>query len=107
MSDDQKNTLTVSRGEALKAQIDYANEDGTPLNLSLYTLSCPEASHDELKDEVILTFVNQAKGIASVEVPAEFMNVLPSGRSSWLRLAFTLTLGGDPSISQKLWIDIQ
>lgn len=108
MSDNLKDTLIVSRGEALKAQIDYTNEDGTPLNLSTYSLSCPEASEDALQAGVVLTYVDQAKGIANVYVPPAIMDILPAGRSSWIRLAFILTIGGvDPSISQKLWIEIQ
>lgn len=100
-------TLIVQRGEALKAQIDYTNEDGTALNLTGYELSCPEASHDTLLEGVELTYIDQTKGTAEIYVPPEVMDLLPFGRSSWLRLAFTLEPGADPTISQKLWVEIQ
>ena len=55
----------------------------------------------------MLTYVNAAKGIATLHVPAEVMALLPYGRSSWLRLAVTPSAGGCSSISMKLWVEIQ
>lgn len=102
-----EDTLIVQRGECLNAQLEYANEDGTPLNLSSHDISCPEASHDELQAGAVLTYTNAAKGIATLHVPAEVMALLPYGRSSWLRLAVTPTTGGCSSISMKLWVEVQ
>lgn len=103
-----EDTLIIQRGEALRATIEYANEDGTPMNLTEHLLSCPDASEVELKDAVELTYIDQAKGVAEIVVPAEIMNLLPAGRSSWLRIAITQDEeDASPVISQKMWIDIQ
>lgn len=102
-----QDTLVVQRGECLRANIEYTNEDGTPLDLSTSELTCPAASHDALKDGVVLTFTDAAKGKATIYVPSDVMDTLPSGRASWLRLANAQEEETCLSISMKLWVEIQ
>lgn len=102
-----QDTLIVQRGECLSAELDYNNEDGTAMDITLYELAIPEASEQSLIDNTVLTITNALKGTATIYVPAATMNLLPSGRASWFRLALTPISGGCSNISMKLWVDIQ
>lgn len=102
-----EDTLIIQRGECLNAQLEYTNEDGTPMNLDTFVLSCSEASHNELLEGAELTFTNAEKGLAALYIPSAVMADIPAGRSSWLRLAVTPGEGGCSSTSMKLWVDIR
>lgn len=96
--------IEVTRGECLRAQGTWTDEDGAPIDLTGRTLSIAEAYPRALEAGTV-TVTDAAAGEFEVFVPAETMAAAGRGRVNWLRLEMELP-GGCPDTSERFWVEV-
>lgn len=99
--------VVIQRGDVLKVELAYQNEDETPINLTGRSVEIVEASDEVIIEEGIVEILNASQGIITLELPSEVTNVLLGGRSSWFRVAVPSEEDTAKMISPKIWVDIQ
>lgn len=97
--------IEITRGECLRVQGTWTNEDGTPIDLTGLTLSISEAYPRALESGAV-TVTDGAAGEFEVFVSAETMAKAGMGRTNWLRIAMELP-GGCPDTSERFWVEVK
>lgn len=96
--------LTADKGECLSYQLEWRNEDGTPINLAGYELSILEAYPAALKDGQH-TATDAAGGVSELFIPATVMASAGRGRVNWLRMAVSVP-GGCPITTPRIMVEV-
>lgn len=97
--------IEITRGECLRVQGTWTDEDGTPIDLAGRTLSISEAYPAALTGGTV-TVTDAAAGEFEVFVSAETMSKAGMGRTNWLRIAMELP-GGCPDTSERFWVEVK
>ena len=98
------NAIEVNRGECLRVQGTWTDEDGTPIDLTGRTLGIAEA-HPRALEAGTVTVTNAAAGEFDIFISEETMAAASSGRTSWLRLKMQAP-GGCPDTSERFWVEV-
>lgn len=97
--------IEIARGECLRVQGTWTNEDGSPIDLTGRTLSISEAYPRALESGTV-TVTDGAAGEFEIFVDAETMAKAGMGRTNWLRIAMELP-GGCPDTSERFWVEVK
>lgn len=102
--------IVVQRGESLKVEVFYQNEDDTPIDLYGRTIEFADSSIPELMEvgsTATITITDEEGGVVSIMIPVAITNRMRFGRSSWFRIKSPQV--GDPInlMSPKIWVNIQ
>lgn len=97
--------IEITRGECLRVQGTWTNEDGSPIDLTGRTLSISEAYPGDLMAGTV-TVTDAAAGEFEIFVSAETMTKAGMGRTNWLRIAMELP-GGCPDTSERFWVEVK
>lgn len=96
--------MNVSRGECLRAQGVWTDEDGLPIDLAGRTLRIAEA-YPKALDAGTVTITDAAAGEFEIFIPEAVMSAAGRGRVNWLRLEMELP-GGCPDTSERFWVEV-
>lgn len=96
--------IEINRGEGVRAEVRWTNEDGTPIDLTGRTLSIIEAYPASLADGT-LEATDAVDGRAELVIPAALAPTMGGGRSNWVRLAMSLP-GGEIDTTPPIWIAV-
>lgn len=97
--------IEITRGECLRVQGTWTNEDGSPIDLTGRVLSISEAYPPALMAGTV-TVTDAEQGKFELFVDAETMTKAGMGRTNWLRLAMELP-GGCPDTSERFWVEVK
>lgn len=96
--------MEVSRGECLRAQGVWTDEEGTPIDLTGRVLRIAEA-YPKALDAGAVTVTDALQGEFEVFIPADVMSAAGRGRVNWLRIEMELP-GGCPDTSERFWVEV-
>lgn len=98
-------TITINKGEGILLELEWTNDDGTPIDLTGRTLGIEDAYPKALLAGTV-SILDPLLGTGSLDVPPEIAAVMRAGRSSWVRLYMDLA-GESRDTSSKIWIDVE
>lgn len=98
-------SIEVNKGECLRAEITWSNDDGTPIDITGRTLSIVEAYPTALAGGTV-TATDAVAGKAELFITAEIMADAGSGRVNWLRLGMQLP-GGCMDTTPRIGVEVQ
>lgn len=107
-----EDTIVLQLGECLRAALHYRYEDGAPIDLTNKELSISSASHSVYLSQYEFHPLNLSQGKVLLHIPADSLENIPFGRSSWMRIAsYDPTLPASDDLCRvvfpKFWVEIQ
>lgn len=96
--------IEINRGEGVRAEVRWTNEDGTPIDITGRELSISDAYPAALLSGT-LTATEAQDGRAELVIPAALAPTLGGGRTNWVRLAMSLP-GGERDTTPPIWIAV-
>ena len=96
--------IEINRGEGVRAEVRWTNEDGTPIDITGRELTISDAYPTALTGGT-LTATDATDGRAELVIPAALAPTLGGGRTNWVRLAMSLP-GGEPDTTPPIWIAV-
>ena len=98
-------TITVNKFECVSAQGRWADENGSPIDITGRTMSIIEARPAELKAGTV-TITNAENGEFEILIPSSIAAKMGVGRVNWIRLA--MSMGANClDTTPMIWIDVQ
>lgn len=79
--------ITTTKGSCIKHEIQYTDEEGTPIDITDYQFSVFESVPSIIKTNTTFTVENAAEGKVEMYLDAESALSLQLGSANWFRLS--------------------
>lgn len=97
-------SIEVARGECLRAEGAWTDDEGAALDLTGRTIRISEAYPMALTDGEV-TVTDATSGKFDIFIPAEVMSSAGRGRVNWIRVEMSVP-DGCADASERIWVEV-